>query len=777
MFVKKLISLFVFILFLQFVQGQESVMKANAAYNRGDYRKALELFKKETTVNSDPDLLERRGTCYLKINKLEEAIWDFTKSKKLGNNSPSLFLKMAETKQHQADYEQATFFYKSFIKMVDESHKDYNLAYRELKNCTKSAFYNEDAAVALVQSFGELVNTPYDELFPIQSPKLGNVFYYSSNRNLKDFEVFSSSIKDNGDWMNDEEFGKSLNSPSHELAQDITGDGTAFLYHQSYREGNKSSTIFSTFNDQGENVEIVLPDDILVDAIDLQIIDHNTIAFASDKLKGFGGYDIFTINYQNEQWEDPQNEGPEINTIYDERSPFFSRDKKFVYFSSNKPYCFGGYDIYLLDKNEKDAKPNNIGKPINSAGHDLGFKIDQEGHMGVFSSNRKSGEGGFDIYFAYMQDIKTLAIRDTTEFEFITDYFDIKKEEEAMALLEKEKQSMMEKDTIQKEVAEIPIVEEEPKEDIIEEESIKEEEIVVQEKVIQTEETIITQKPELKTEEEQLKKIESPQKELTTAEPEIPEAKLEEIKDYTIYYQDRQDLLNEENRTKIKALSIFLEKEKTHKVCLIAHTDYLEPGLPEFVQYNTLKRAKTIAERLVEEGIEADRISIESVAANYPVVRNEVAGKEYEDHLYLNKRIDLQISNAKGAIVKDHTVKVEDIPAFALDRRFELYQSIREELYYSVQIAETERIFKNAILRLYSDIYVRKDAPASNNKYYIGMYTKFEDAKKLKEDLMTSSAPMFKIVAFYNGKEISKSDIEALTVEYPDLKDYKSDLE
>ena len=183
-----------------------------------------------------------------------------------------------------------------------------------------------------------------------------------------------------------------------------------------------------------------------------------------------------------------------------------------------------------------------------------------------------------------------------------------------------------------------------------------------------------------------------------------------------------------------------------------------------------------MAESLMEYGIDPDRILIESVASNFPIAKYEVAGKSNEEYLHLNKRIDTEIVSYQNEILSHNTPDINVIPEALRDRKFVLYRDIKEELYYSVQIAETDRIFKNAILREYQDIYIRKEFADAPNEYYIGLYTSYDDAQELREKLQSTNLPMQRIVAFYDGRRITKSDIRALSADYPHLLEYEKNL-
>jgi outer membrane protein OmpA-like peptidoglycan-associated protein len=93
--------------------------------------------------------------------------------------------------------------------------------------------------------------------------------------------------------------------------------------------------------------------------------------------------------------------GAEINTEYDEDSPFIDYDGKTLYFSSRGGMGMGGYDIF---KAEYDSAAGNwtsimnLGYPINTPDDDIYFVGTKEGKRGYYASVRDDGMGYTDIY-------------------------------------------------------------------------------------------------------------------------------------------------------------------------------------------------------------------------------------------------------------------------------------------------------------------------------------------------------------------------------------------
>jgi hypothetical protein len=76
------------------------------------------------------------------------------------------------------------------------------------------------------------------------------------------------------------------------------------------------------------------------------------MVFASNRLGGLGGYDLYYSVFKNGKWNSPVNFGPEVNTSSDEYRPVLGSVQDFtnsyLIFSSNRPGGKGGFDLYLM---------------------------------------------------------------------------------------------------------------------------------------------------------------------------------------------------------------------------------------------------------------------------------------------------------------------------------------------------------------------------------------------------------------------------------------------
>ena len=133
--------------------------------------------------------------------------------------------------------------------------------------------------------------------------------------------------------------------------------------------------------------------------------DGKTLYFTSNLRGGKettkGPSDIFKVDVLgNNTYGEPRNLGSKVNSYSGEMFPFISKDNT-LYFASNRPNGYGGYDIYKCSTNSKGIfeKAIKLPKPINSDKDDICFIIDSENKSGYFSSKRSKGKGEDDIYY------------------------------------------------------------------------------------------------------------------------------------------------------------------------------------------------------------------------------------------------------------------------------------------------------------------------------------------------------------------------------------------
>ena len=157
--------------------------------------------------------------------------------------------------------------------------------------------------------------------------------------------------------------------------------------------------IIKDFNKSGSEVNVSMS------------LDKEYIILAMKGANSRGEQDLYlSIKGYKGIYSEPMHLGDIINTPYREATPFFSQDKKKLYFASNRPGGFGGMDIYVCDRLDfsfkKWSKPKLIGRPINSKFDDSHPYVQVDENSILFTSNR---EGTSDIFFGKLIRDKELS--------------------------------------------------------------------------------------------------------------------------------------------------------------------------------------------------------------------------------------------------------------------------------------------------------------------------------------------------------------------------------
>ncbi|MBO7133774.1 MAG: OmpA family protein [Bacteroidales bacterium] len=102
--------------------------------------------------------------------------------------------------------------------------------------------------------------------------------------------------------------------------------------------------------------------------------DSQTLYFSSDGHLGIGGYDIFFSKFRDSDWTTPINIGYPINTKNNDLGFVVNTQGTKAYFASNKLNGKGGWDIYAIDL-YKEARPEKVflvkGQLVDDDGHAL----------------------------------------------------------------------------------------------------------------------------------------------------------------------------------------------------------------------------------------------------------------------------------------------------------------------------------------------------------------------------------------------------------------------
>lgn len=127
--------------------------------------------------------------------------------------------------------------------------------------------------------------------------------------------------------------------------------------------------------------------------------------FVSNSGEGNGMTDIWYIDRINDtEWSQPVNAGNVINTSGREEFPFVEGDS-LLFFASTGHTGFGGLDLFASSiKDDKFGEPKNLGRPFNSGADD--FNLVSLGETGLLVSSRNT-KNNDDIYIFSRKDLSS----------------------------------------------------------------------------------------------------------------------------------------------------------------------------------------------------------------------------------------------------------------------------------------------------------------------------------------------------------------------------------
>jgi outer membrane protein OmpA-like peptidoglycan-associated protein len=124
--------------------------------------------------------------------------------------------------------------------------------------------------------------------------------------------------------------------------------------------------------------------------------DGRVLYFVSGRPNGLGGQDIWKSLKVNGKWTDAVNLGPSINTRFDDCSPYIHPNGINFYFASRGRLGFGGYDLYTTEyENGSWNEVKNLGYPINNHTNQVGYTISLDG-WAYYSDNQF--DGGSELF-------------------------------------------------------------------------------------------------------------------------------------------------------------------------------------------------------------------------------------------------------------------------------------------------------------------------------------------------------------------------------------------
>ncbi len=400
------------IFFTSYTFAQKNTLaKANKLFESYSYSKAILLYKLVINNSEENNILAktRLAECYTMLNYYDEAEkWynQIIDSTKLDTYH---FLNYAGVLKSNGKYTEA----KKWFLAYHEIDPNDTRVEKMIKSCDIAPMIIKDSLFYKIERLS--FNSSASEFAPAI---FKNKLAFSSNRDGSNIDEFTGYPffdiyyveKDSNDrWSGIQQFSSNINTEFHDGPVTFNKEGDVmYLTRNDPKIKKKSVSRYEIVKVEFIEDKWKITEEFPYNSGQYSVghgslsRDGSQLYFISDMLGGYGGKDIYVSYLKNDQWSEPENLGPSINTEENELFPFIHPDST-LYFSSNGHLGIGGLDIFASHfKNGNWTKPENLGYPINSSREDFGFIIDQDKEKGYFSSNRVNG--GFDDDIFYFEE-------------------------------------------------------------------------------------------------------------------------------------------------------------------------------------------------------------------------------------------------------------------------------------------------------------------------------------------------------------------------------------
>ncbi len=222
-------------------------------------------------------------------------------------------------------------------------------------------------------------------------------------------DLYWTEREDSTKWGKAHNFGRPLNSSKHDASGCFNGANNIYFTRWSDSDREAKHIFMAKMFNMKFFESFKLDSSVNIDGYKsinpFITIDKKWMYFSSNRPGGEGGMDIWRIRLgeDGKPMGEAKNLGAPINSEYDEVTPFFHETTSTLFFSSNGHKSMGGLDVYKSSY-DRDAEyfgnPQNMGQPINSSKDDAYMIWDKFLKYGWLSSDREPCEGGhcYDIY-------------------------------------------------------------------------------------------------------------------------------------------------------------------------------------------------------------------------------------------------------------------------------------------------------------------------------------------------------------------------------------------
>lgn len=393
--------------------------EADAQFQRGEYydasvtyKKVYNKLRKKEERPQRGEVAFKMGRCYRLLNMSARASAAFQNALRYEYPDSTTHFMLAQALHADGKYAAALRSYDKYLEFCPDDSLAINCA----EGCRTAQEIRARGSRYVVKQ-AKLFNSRRADFCPMYLGADCDQIYYTSTTEkatgdkkseitgMKNADVFFSKKNEKGEWERPEPVEGELNTEFDEGIVAFSPDAQTMYLTKARRELNAPTSV-EIYTSTRSDAKWSAPVKFEITADTLSTFGHPAVSpdgeylyFVSDMPGGYGGKDIWRISLKERQGS-LVNLGPDINTEGNDDFPYVRADGT-LYFSSDGHPGMGGLDIFRAtavgDPADLRWKVENMGFPINSAGDDFGITFGK-GEDGFFSSNRGDARGYDHIY-------------------------------------------------------------------------------------------------------------------------------------------------------------------------------------------------------------------------------------------------------------------------------------------------------------------------------------------------------------------------------------------
>lgn len=403
--------------------AERTTRRADAAMAIGEYQEAASLYRRAYMQTSPRErasrgvLAYKMGEAYRSFGNVGRALAAYKNAERFGVADSLVLRKQGDMLRYAGNYKGAEEKYKTYL----EKNPEDVLALAGYRSSQKAPAIRETGSAYTVKLDKNFSSSRADYC-PAFSDRNCSAVYFSSTRNsgtggqmsgitgTKSGDIYCLKKDEKGHWKSPEAAEGELNSEWDEGAACFTEDGNT-MYFTVCRSDPQYPRMAEIWTSTRNDAKWGKPQTLKITADTLSSYAHPALSpdgkwlyFVSDMPGGYGGYDLWRASVVGGHGIGVvENLGPEINTPGNEMFPAFRPSGELYFSSDGREPNLGGLDLYRAkeDTLTKHWEVAHLPYPMNSNGDDFGITFEGLHNRGFFSSNRASAGRGWDKIYSF----------------------------------------------------------------------------------------------------------------------------------------------------------------------------------------------------------------------------------------------------------------------------------------------------------------------------------------------------------------------------------------